>query len=157
MEKFIGVKIITVIRPMNSTEALNSGYRTNGVGTMYEPEPGYEVLYEDGYKSWSPKNVFEKAYRRTDGMTFGLAIEALKLSGNDKTIPTVKVARKGWNGKGMWISFVDPYNNKQFTLEEKEIEGTFLPYIGMKTADGKYVPWLASQTDILAEDWTIVE
>jgi len=90
-------------------------------------------------------------------MNFGQAIEALKTSLNDKTAPTVRVAREGWNGKGMWLSCVDPYNNKQFSLTEKEIEGTFAPYIGMKTADNKYVPWLASQTDMLAEDWQIVE
>lgn len=82
-------------------------------------------------------------------LTFGEVIEALK-QGN-------KVARTGWNGKGMWLSYLDPYHNKQFQLIEKDIEGTFSPYIGMKTADNKYVPWLASQTDILAEDWIIVE
>lgn len=67
-----------------------------------------------------------------------------------------KVARKGWNGKGMWLSYLDPYYNNQFDLVEKEIEGTFAPYIGMKTADNKYVPWSASQTDILAEDWGVL-
>jgi hypothetical protein len=45
------------------------------------------------------------------------------------------------------------YNN-QFSITEKNgAEGTFSPYIGMKTADNKYIPWLASQTDMLAEDW----
>lgn len=91
-----------------------------------------------------------------ENLTFSQALEALKASGRDKTIPTVRVCRSGWNGKGMWLSLCDPYNNKQFTLIEKEIEGTFLPWIGMKTADNKYVPWLASQTDILAEDWIIL-
>lgn len=89
-------------------------------------------------------------------MNFGEAVEALKANAKDKTIATVKVCRSGWNGKGMWLSYCDPYNNKQFNLTEKpEAEGTFSPYIGMKMADNKYVPWLASQTDILAEDWEI--
>ena len=84
-----------------------------------------------------------------DFLNFGDAIAALK-SG-------YKVARAGWNGKNMWLSYLDPYMNKQFTLIEKDdAEGTFSPYIGMKTADNKYVPWLASQTDILAKDWVIL-
>lgn len=80
---------------------------------------------------------------------FGGALTALK-SGK-------KVCRAGWNGKGMWLSYLDPYHNTQFTLTEKpEAEGTFSPYIGMKTADNKYVPWLASQTDLLADDWHVL-
>lgn len=82
-------------------------------------------------------------------LTFGEALKALK-QGH-------RIARVGWNGKGMWLSYLDPYRNDQFQLIEKNIEGTFAPYIGMKTADNKYVPWLASQTDILAEDWITVE
>ena len=84
-----------------------------------------------------------------DFLNFGDAIAALK-SG-------YKVARAGWNGKNMWLSYLDPYMNKQFTLIEKDdAEGTFSPYIGMKTADNKYVPWLASQTDLLSCDWVII-
>ena len=63
-----------------------------------------------------------------------------------------KVARAGWNGKGMWIRKIErgepsPCDNGMENL----------PYLEMKTADNKLVPWLASQTDILAEDWVIVE
>lgn len=84
-----------------------------------------------------------------DFLNFGDAIAALK-SG-------YKVARAGWNGKNMWLSYLDPYLNKQFTLiEMDDAEGTFSPYIGMKTADNKYVPWFASQTDLLACDWVII-
>lgn len=84
-----------------------------------------------------------------DFLSFGDAVAALE-SG-------YKVARVGWNGKNMWLSYLDPYNNHQFTLHEKDgAEGTYSPYIGMKTADNKYVPWLASQTDILAKDWVIL-
>jgi Protein of unknown function (DUF2829) len=57
----------------------------------------------------------------------------------------------------MYLTFLNPYNNKQFVLHEKEIEGTFAPYIGIKTPDNKYVPWFASQADILAEDWCILD
>lgn len=76
-------------------------------------------------------------------MNFGEAIEALK--------SCKKVARKGWNGKCMWLCLI-PHTNK--TWEGYPIQDC----IGMKTADDKMQPgWLASQADILAEDWEIVE
>jgi len=56
-----------------------------------------------------------------------------------------KVARKGWNGNGMWIALQEPDTNSKMTS----------PYICMKTADGKLVPWLCSQTDLLTTDWII--
>jgi len=70
-----------------------------------------------------------------------------------------KVARVGWNGKGMWLRHVEPYNDMGITdaQVDKVTDATLLPWIGMKTADNKFVPWLASQTDMLAEDWVIVE
>lgn len=56
-----------------------------------------------------------------------------------------KVTRPGWNGKGMWLALQVPDEHSKMTL----------PYIYMKTADNQLVPWLASQTDILAMDWMI--
>lgn len=91
-------------------------------------------------------------------MNFGQAIEALKAG--------KRVARAGWNGKGMWLRLVDDdheYAEQRNSVNESEVARDFddrkiqmLPWIGMKTADDKFVPWLASQTDILAEDWEIV-
>ena len=93
------------------------------------------------------------------GMNFGEAVEALKAG--------KKVARAGWNGKGMWLTLgkggvvksEDLWNDntKAFaeTLENKEVE--VLPYILMKTADDKLLlGWLASQSDMLSEDWMII-
>ena len=68
-------------------------------------------------------------------MNFEKALELLKKG--------KKVCRTGWNGKNMWIDLQHPTNLSKMTL----------PYIYMKTADNNLVPWLASQTDILAEDW----
>jgi len=120
---------------------------------------GYRVRYPDGYESWSPKEAFEAAYRPLDRMNFGHAIEMLKLG--------KKVARAGWNGKGMWLILVPgtpavkpregtPYHN---ALGDQEIG--ILPHIDMWTtnADGRraMLPgWLASQTDMLADDWEVV-
>lgn len=70
-------------------------------------------------------------------MNFGQAIEALKAG--------KRVTRPGWNGKGMWLALQVPDGGSKMTL----------PYIYMRTAGeiGDLVPWLASQTDVLAEDW----
>lgn len=97
-------------------------------------------------------------------MNFGEAIQQLKAG--------KKVARAGWNGKGMWIVlmpalYLPPYNTAD-TLrkvndrtakhigEDKPLDSQ--PYIAMWTAQEKWQPgWLASQADMLAEDWVIVE
>ncbi len=55
------------------------------------------------------------------------------------------VTREGWNGKGMYLALQVPDANSKMTL----------PYIYMKTAQGDLVPWLASQTDILTDDWRL--
>lgn len=90
--------------------------------------------------------------------------EALKRLKDKECLPYRKVARSGWNGKSMWIVRQDSYpagipinaNTARATgLPEGEVR-RFLPYIMMRTADGAFVPWLASQTDILADDWTEV-
>jgi acyl CoA:acetate/3-ketoacid CoA transferase alpha subunit len=62
------------------------------------------------------------------------------------------VARKGWNGKGMWLVKAD---RGTFEIDGK-VGGNLIPFIVMKTADNKFVPWLASQSDVLSNDWEIV-
>lgn len=72
-----------------------------------------------------------------------------------------KIQRAGWNGKGMFVTYQKGYPDgipiNANTAEALGIpQGTvkkFLPYLMMQTAQGDFVPWLASQTDILAEDW----
>ena len=125
-------------------------------------DEGYKVTYPDGYVSWCPKTQFEEAGRPFDGMTFGMAIEAMKRG--------KKVARKGWNGKGMWLCVPLCDGPKEIpatgvwgkpNAEYAEQNGgtvKVMPYVTMKTADGSIVMgWLASQTDMLSEDWTVVE
>jgi len=155
MNKFIGTKLINAVAMTRLAYNEFRGWQLpedeNGA------DEGYLVEYCDGgkanteqyagYVSWSPKEVFENAYRSVEGLSFGTAIEALKLG--------KKVARAGWNGKGMWL-FLVPAEDWN-TDVENPTDAHPLPWIGMKTADNKFVPWLASQTDVLAEDWTIVE
>lgn len=58
-----------------------------------------------------------------------------------------KIAREGWNGKGMYLCLQKPDESSLMTS----------PYVYMKTADGFKVPWLCSQTDLLAEDWILAD
>ena len=69
---------------------------------------------------------------------FGYALSLLKEG--------KRVAREGWNGKGMHIALQRPDAGSKMTL----------PYIYMSTVQGDLVPWLASQTDLLANDWDVV-
>ena len=87
-------------------------------------------------------------------MNFGNAIEALKEG--------KRVARAGWNGKGLFLFLVPGSNfivNREplLSIMGEGAQITYRPHIDMKDAEGKVVPWLASQTDMLAEDWQIVE
>ena len=169
MNTYIGNKVIQA-KPMTRQE-----YNTLRGWTVPADEnpadDGYLVEYMDGgrpnlhgfagYVSWSPTDVFERAYRKTSAMTFGDALVMLKAG--------QRVARAGWNGKGMWLSlscagtrevpstgFWSPHNRQH--AEEQGGYATVLPAITMKTAAGEILMgWLASQTDMLAEDWQVVE
>lgn len=168
--RYLGTKIVTA-EPM--TRQAYNDYRgwalpadENGA------DEGYLVEYLDGgpanmpdragYVSWSPREVFERAYRPVVGMSFGQALEALKIG--------EKVARAGWNGKGMWLSLSGSLHGRQIAFENFWSKNnadyaycngglaTVLPCITMKTATGEILMgWLASQTDMLADDWEIVQ
>jgi hypothetical protein len=171
MKAHIGVKLINAMA-MTLGEYVEKGLPKPP--TAYSDDaPGFLVEYTDGgkantaeysgYVSWSPADVFTKAYRPCDSMTFGLAIEALKLGR--------KVARAGWNGKDMWLSLSGNHsgvreieankfwsdNNALYAVEQENGKAKVLPCITMKTATGEILMgWLASQSDMLAEDWAIV-
>jgi hypothetical protein len=76
----------------------------------------------------------------------------------------VRVRREGWNGKGMYLAYQAGYpngiainqNTATATGEALGSVHRFLPYVMMRTVDGSFVPWLCSQTDLLAEDWEAV-
>jgi hypothetical protein len=74
-------------------------------------------------------------------MNFSRALERLKKG--------ERVLRSGWNGKGMWLALIADYRVLDPCVDALPL----LPWIGLHTAQGAFVPWLASQTDILAEDW----
>lgn len=92
-----------------------------------------------------------------NGLTFGEALEIMKKSCFNKTIPTFKLARYGWKTKNAWVSALDPYHNLQFSLTEKNTEGTFMPYLGYKNEDNAYVPYVPTTQDLFASDWYVME
>ena len=100
----------------------------------------------------------------TKNMTFGNAIDMAKLG--------KKIAREGWNGKNMWVAYMSgmslpahscqepgaKVNDRTAKLIGEDTPLITLPYFAMWTADKKWLPgWLASQTDMLAEDWQVIE
>lgn len=122
----------------------------------FETSTGQEEFLAEGLKRLCQANMLPK----TERLSFGDAVAALKEG--------LRVARAGWNGKGMWLTMVHPDDDANVPprpayavyavagIVDDATNGC-LPWIGMKTADNKFVPWLASQTDVLAEDWQIVE
>jgi hypothetical protein len=163
MKQYIGVKLINA-KPMTRAE-YNTFRGWDLPANENGADEGFLVEYLDGgqantaeysgYVSWSPAEVFRNAYGPTDGMTFGLAIEAMKRG--------QKVARAGWNGKNMFLYYVpaNEYPAQRNVLQTMVgvFENDMVPYgayIAMKTAQNNVVPWLASQTDMLANDWSIV-
>lgn len=110
----------------------------------------------------------------SSGLSFGGALTHLKHG--------ARVTRAGWNGAGMWLilvhptlgsslgargtdppssmagAFVDSLWLQGQTLSAADWQGPprLLPWIGLKTANDGFVPWVASQTDLLAEDWEVV-
>ena len=168
--KYIGVKILESAELMTKAEYC----KVRGWDVPSDEDPNeqvYLVEYEptennasnhvaySGYISMSPKDVFEEAYRPTTGMTFGLAVEAMK-KGN-------KIARAGWNGKDMFVVYspgsTDLPADRFFTpaLKDHAINRggtmTVRPCMMLKTAQDDVAYWSPSGSDALAEDWIIVD
>jgi hypothetical protein len=155
MKSYVGIKAIEA-KPM--TRGDYNKYRGWQIPSDENPaDEGYLVVYEGNYESWSPKDVFEKAYHKSGEMSFSEALYALKRG--------AKIARSGWNGKGMFLTLQngsEVAGDKMRNDNAKAFYGNsnvkICPHIDMKAADGSYVVgWLASQTDMLAEDWCVVE
>lgn len=162
MPRFIGTKVLKAIGMSRADYCLYRGWPLpadeNGA------DKGYLVEYTDGgkpndsrhagYISWSPKEQFDNAYRPCAALTFGLALEALKRG--------QRVARAGWNGKGMFAYLVPANSYPAQTGAAKAFfgEGALVPYnayFALKGVDGTVSTWAPSGSDALAEDWEIVE
>lgn len=128
MKQYIGTKIV-------EAEPQELRYR-NEAGEDISEE-GYKVRYQDGYESWSPKGVFEEAYRRTDGVTFGLALEAMK-KGKGARLPQWK--------PDVVIRAQYPDRNSKMTA----------PYLYVESRYGR-VPWKETMIELFSDEWEIVD
>jgi hypothetical protein len=99
---------------------------TDPRGPFTRAHDGFPVYAED-----------KKPIRIPAKFDFGHALDALRAG--------AKVSRDGWNGHNMFIHLQVPDENSKMQL----------PYLYMRTAHGELVPWVASQTDLLAKDWYI--
>lgn len=175
MQQYIGTKLIRAqaLRRLAYNRLREWELPANENGE----DEGYLVEYLDGgepnvdgfegYVSWSPKAQFDAAYRPVDGLSFGLALEALRKG--------LAVTRAGWNGQGMWISMsCGPIGDASAGKREVAFENLWsknnsayaqknggsavvLPCITMKTANGEIqMGWVPSQADMFADDWAIV-
>lgn len=118
-----------------------------------EAEQGYRVIYPDGYVSWSPKKVFEEAYRETMGMNFGLAVEAMKKN--------MRIARWDWDGKDPTYVFLAANESLHTDADLSEFADKDVPashILVLRTSEESLLlGWQPSVEDILAEDWYIVD
>ena len=104
------------------------------IGADYAVDPVIDWLSNREMSLMDERQTQEPRHR----LNFGQALEHLKRGR--------RVQRTGWNGKGMYIQLQVPDEHSKMGL----------PYLYIKTVDDLFVPWLASQTDILADDWQIV-
>lgn len=161
MKTYIGTKIVNAMPMTRASYNALRGWTLpadeNGGddGYLVEYTDGGKPNHEDfaGYVSWSPKEQFDNAYRETSGLTFGLAIEAMKKG--------AKVARTGWNGKGMFAYYVPPASYPVQTGAAKGHfgEGAMVPYnayFAIKNVDETVSTWVPSINDCLADDWVLV-
>ena len=154
MKDFIGTKRIKAA-PMNRGNyniyrgwVLSAGECGGDHGFLVEEkDTPVNHLDHGGHITWLPASVFLKTYKATSGLTLGLALEALQ-SG-------CAVARKGWNGKGVFLRISHPGISALMTQAF-----IYIDTVGLETdnpdAARCRVPWLPSQTDLLATDWVIL-
>ncbi len=169
MENYIGTKLIS------ATIMNRADYNTYRGWDLPDDEDGsdegYLVEYLDdgepnhpshkGYISWSPKKQFDDAYQNVNCMSFGHAIKMMKLG--------YKVARQGWNGKGMWVIYNPGSKGETHAMFEGSVyknhgvdECEILPHFDMYTVNSSgrraMLPgWLASQSDMDANDWLVLD
>lgn len=166
LKKYIGTKVVKA-RPMNEIDAESIGYARKN-SDHHEYREGYHVQYTnpDGstYDSWSPKDVFENAYREVGTVNFGGAIDLLKAG--------LAVRRKGWNGKGLFIVKQVPSHitgkiipNMQSLPQSAKVilmkrENPHIDYTNQMliiNPDGRADSWVPSSSDIFANDWEVVD
>lgn len=176
MKQYLGSKLISA-RPMTRGEY--NTYRGWQCPADENPvDEGFLVEYHDGgksnhpghagYISWSPADVFARAYRPVDGLTFGHAIEALKAG--------KRVCRVGWNGKGLFVFMQVPAQiaaevvprmtslpqSVKDEISRRAQDGgpdglSYSNQLALVKPDNSVNGWAPSAADALAEDWTVLD
>jgi hypothetical protein len=143
----LGLKPILQYNPLRLEIDTLEGVKTASIGD-------YIIKGVNGEFYPCKPNIFEKTYDfiNSNNMNFGLAIEALKKG--------CKVARNGWNGKGMYVYYVPANSYASITDAAKKEFGDVVPYnayLAIKNVNGTVSTWVPSINDCLSEDWNIVE
>lgn len=164
MHQYIGTKLI---RAQAMSRAEYNDYRGwelpanesgDDLGFLVEYLDGGQSNHPNhsGYISWSPADVFSRAYRPATGLTFGMALEALKLG--------ERVARAGWNGAGQFVYLV-LVSAASYPAQTGAAKAHFGPdamvpynaYMAIKNVNETVSAWVPSVNDCLVEDWEIVK
>lgn len=140
------------------TKVYSDGAQAAGVATLPALSPAQQAAIEtlkrlgyewDGGVLWRPP----AQEPRVNELSFGDAIVAMKRK--------CRVTRAGWNGKGMWLFIIQGSNDiaklHGYGFGEHAGEPAFRDAIFMRTVDNQLVPWTASQSDVLANDWSILQ
>lgn len=181
MESRITNTTYTVVDTLTlCTIKLDNGFQVTGESACVDPanynrEVGEKLAYDNAFRKLWPFFGFLLAEKRhqnskprpdtnvagvtggplargdhTHGLSFGGALAWVK--------DGAKVMRAGWNGKGMYLR-IATHAMATFAVQNRgdiPYRAELLPHIVMLTAQGDYIPWLASQADMLADDWMVV-
>lgn len=162
MQRFIGTKVVNA-KPMTRAEynifrgwELPADENGDDAGFLVEYVDGGKANTSEfsGYVSWSPSDVFARAYKHAESMSFGGAIAAINAG--------LKIARAGWNGRGMFVYLVpsSAYPAQTGAAKSHFGDGAMVPYnayMAIKNVDETVSTWVPSVNDVLADDWSVVE
>lgn len=114
---------------------------------------GYVYIGDHKYPVFEEKEEFEKHFFPAENINFSIALDALKRGG--------RIARRGWNGQGMYVFLaedVEFHTEADISEFENAEDGVYTSEIlVLRTAQGTFQPgWLATQSDILADDWYVL-
>ena len=161
MKKYIGKKVVDATPAWRVDGKVY--LKDEAVPRSMNREDGYKVVYEGGYESWSPKDVFEKAYHEVGVMSFGGAINCLKAG--------LAVRRAGWNGKEMFVvkqipctieaNIIPgmqslPQSAKIILMNRENPHIDYTNQMLIINPDGRADSWVPSVSDVFAEDWEVV-
>ncbi|MGL4863069.1 MAG: DUF2829 domain-containing protein [Cetobacterium sp.] len=149
---FITNKVVEVEEMSRLEYVLSRGWELPENESHLKDERVYKVYYKDGYISMCPKDTFLEDAHELEKLNFELALMLLKRGH--------KLARTGWNGKDMFIYYVE---GGKYKAQMDSIKGVYPgdlvpynPYFAIKNVDGTVSTWVPSVNDLLANDWEVI-